>query len=263
MCKRTSDDPLVRHFVEHYRLNLLSMPREHVEPGDLYVRDRAGISAPGALAAFVTAPPELPEPRRRELVSGLKGELSHQVSLRVGLGLLQNFLTALGAVGIVDQLAAAYERSRTTSVRFGFGAATRDSVDSGLLARAIGGATLDRDNAFVNEGNEYYVVGAVVRAGAISVVAEAGREQRVELSGEVLQAISAENAVQARRGATGEITYSGRELAIGVELYEIKERDGRLRMSSVDHALTLRGRPQTPTPALLGGLDGDALIAVR
>jgi hypothetical protein len=263
MCKRSSDDPLVRHFIDEYRLNLLSVPREHAEPGDLYVRDRGGISAPGAIAAFVSPPPALPEPRRGEIVSGLSGRLSHQISVRVGLQLLQNFLIALGAVGIVDKLGAAYEHSRASSVRFRFDGATRDWIDPGLLGRAIGGAAFDRDNAFVEDGNRYYVVAAVVRAGALAVVAEDGREQRVELAADALQAVSAEGAVRVARTDAGEITYSGRELAIGVELYEIGERQGRLRMSSVDEGLKLRGRAQALTPALVGGLDGDALIAVR
>ena len=76
MCKRSDDDPLVRHFVDKYRLNLLSIPRENADPGDLYVHDDRGLAAPGALAGFLTPPPQLPEPRRGETVTGLSGRLA-------------------------------------------------------------------------------------------------------------------------------------------------------------------------------------------
>src|SRR3954447_25077709 len=101
MCKRSDDDPLVRHFVDQYRLNLLSIPRADADPGDLYVRDHHGLAAPGAPAGFVPRAPQLPEPRRGEAVTGLSGKLSRRVSTKLGLGLLEAFLTALGAAGIV------------------------------------------------------------------------------------------------------------------------------------------------------------------
>jgi hypothetical protein len=263
MCKRGDDDPLVQHFIDEYRLNLLAIPREGAEPGDLYVRDRHGIAAPGAIASFVTPPPRLPDARRGEVVAGLTGRISRRVSFKIGLGLLQNFLLALGAAGIVDKLRAGYEQGRTASVRFRFDGATRDAVDPGAIGRAVGACALDRSNAFVAEGNRYYLAAAVVRASSLSVIAEDGRERHVDLDADVLQAVSAQAGVEASRTAQGEVTYSGRPLAIGVEVYELEERDGRLRLATVDEALRLRGRPQALTPALIGGLDGDALIDVR
>jgi hypothetical protein len=42
--KRDTDDPLMRLFLEKYRLNLLSFPRENISVGDVYIIDEKIIS---------------------------------------------------------------------------------------------------------------------------------------------------------------------------------------------------------------------------
>jgi len=42
--KRDIDDPLMRLFLEKYRLNLLSVPRENASVGDVYIIDEKIIS---------------------------------------------------------------------------------------------------------------------------------------------------------------------------------------------------------------------------
>ncbi len=104
MCKRNTTDPLVRYFLDQYRLNLLAVPRERVKPGDLYVEDKRGVTAPGQVGSFLTPPPKLPRPVRDETMADASGQMSRRLSLDVGLRLLQNFLLALGAVGVMDEL---------------------------------------------------------------------------------------------------------------------------------------------------------------
>src|SRR5262245_17580395 len=129
MTKRNTTDPLVRLFLDQYRLNLLSMPRERVRTGDLYVEDANGITASGQVEGFLTPPPELPKPLRGERMGDVSGQISRSISFDVGLGLLQNFLLALGAAGVLDELRAGYEQERARTMRFRFIEATRDSID--------------------------------------------------------------------------------------------------------------------------------------
>jgi hypothetical protein len=265
--RHTTDDPLVRYFLEQYRLNLLTVPREGVKPGDLYVEDDKGITASGRVAGFLTPRPKLPRALRGETMADLSGRVSRSLSLDVGLGLLQNFLLALGAAGVMDKLRAGYEREKTTGLRIRFTDATRDSFDLGALGQALGTSRLDASNALVNEGNRYYLVAGVVRTPSVTLVAEDGSKRRVDLGAGVLQAVDAEVGVSTERAESGEITYTGtKRLAIGVELYELAwdEDAGRLSLGNPDGALAVRGRAGAagPAPAFIGGPEGEALVSL-
>jgi hypothetical protein len=265
--RNTSEDPLVRHFLDEYRLNLLTVPREGVKPGDLYVEDDKGITASGKVAGFLTPTPKLPRAARGETMADVSGHVSRALSLDLGLGLLQNFLLALGAVGVMDELKAGYQREKTTALRFRFTDATRDSYDLGALGRALGGSRLDPSNALVNAGNRYYLVAGVVRTPSVTLVAEDETARRVELGAGVLKAVDAEAGVSAKRAESGEVTYAGRKrLAIGVELYELAwdEDAGRLSLGNPDGALAIRGQPTAsgPAAAFIGGPEGEALVSL-
>lgn len=265
MCKRSDPDPLVRYFVDEYHLNLLATPREHAAPGDLYIQDRNGISAPAQVAGFLDPVPTLDIRPRTEVMAGLAGKVSRQVSFSAGLGLLESFLLALGAGGIVDRVRAGYAAERATSVRFRFDRAQRESMDVGVLARALAPSRLDPTHPLVNRGNRYYLVAAVVRTASLAVVAEDEQARRVDLSAGVLTALDAETDVGIRRSDSGEVTYEGaRQLAIGVEVYDLSydEDSGKLRLTNPSGPLALRGASAAHTPTLIGGADGDALISV-
>ncbi len=54
MCRRNTQDPLIRAFLDTYGLNLLAIPRADAAVGDLYVVTNDSISAPGALSTVLT-----------------------------------------------------------------------------------------------------------------------------------------------------------------------------------------------------------------
>lgn len=269
VCKRTDEDPLVRYFVDEYHLNLLAHPREGAAVGDLYVQDKHGITAPGHIAGLLVPAPALDLRPRTETLAGLGGKLSRRISFTVGVGLLENFLLALGVGGVLSALKLGYTKEGTATVRFRFDRAQRESVDIGLLARSLAKSTFDASSPLVNPGNRYYLVAAVVRTPSLSVVAENAGQQAVEIGAEVLATVNASTGLDARRSSSGEVTFEGeRPLAIGVEVYELlyDEKAGKLRMSNPEGALALRGdKPsgRAAGPAVMGDPDGDALVAVR
>src|SRR4051812_34524527 len=159
MCKRTTRDPLVRTFLDEYGLNLLRIPREGADCGDLYVREGGRVSAPGRLAELLEPKLELPSVQRGETLASLRGQFSDRVDLDAGLGLLQSFFAAVGAGGVVDNVKAGYKRSRGRALRFCFPQATRDSVDPFALGSALIDKRFKERHPFVRPGNEYFVVG--------------------------------------------------------------------------------------------------------
>lgn len=262
MCKRNSDDPLVRMFLDRYKLNLLALPRERAFCGEIYVRQRRRVSSGAALDGLVEPNVTLPPTFEGEQLSALEGELSNSVQFSAGISLLRGFLTAIGAGAILSKLSAHFERGRTAHLRFSFGEVTRDSMNPTGLATALQGRRLVAKNPLVQPNADYFVTAAVVRSPAIGVVAEDERKRRVELGAEALQVAGADTDVALESGANGELTFRGTTpLAIGLELYELRfDEAGKLSMLAQDprdpvHA----GKEAVPDPAFLDP-DGNVLL---
>jgi hypothetical protein len=263
MCKRNTEDPLVRKFLDDYGINLLRIPRERADCGDLYVKNGGVVSPPLDVRELLDPQVKLPRARRGEALADLRGTLSQQFALDLGLGLLDSFLAAMGAAGIVNKLKADVAHKRARGVRFRFRDATRDTIDTGALANAFEGRRFKEASPLVLKGNEYYVVGGVVRTPSISVAVEDEASNGVEVGADVFTAVSATAGVSATRESTGEVTYKGeKRLAIGVELYRLRYDDdeGKLTMRSIADPLRLRGRLSPPPGPVFVGDDDEALI---
>ena len=269
MCKRSTGDPLVRKFLDQYGLNLLPQPRERIACGDVFRRDANGnVSSAFALERVVE--PAITDDVEVELgepLGSLEGTLSQARELTVGLGLLQNFLTALGAAGLVDSLGAEYTRNSTGQLRFEFREAEFDSVDAGELGTALIDRRLDNQHPMVLDGSRYFVVTGVARTASLTVHEERSAGGGAGVDVEALQALSANTQVSVRRDGDTTLTYAGdRRLGFGVQLYELAydKVDGAevLRLKTPTGPLHVRGAlPQEVEPALLG-LDDDAFLAL-
>jgi hypothetical protein len=263
MCKRSTADPLVRLFLDRYHLNLLPVPRERAACGQLYVKRGRAVSAPGDVRELFEPAVELPPVLPDEVLADIAGTLSEKVTVKVGLSLLESFLVALGAAGVVDKVKAGYQRSSASGARFRFADATRDSMDPLSLGTAFLDRRFIRRHAFVAPENRYYIVGAVVRTPSISILVEDQTSNAVDLGAEAMAVLDAEASVSAERLETGEIRYAGgKRLAIGVELYELRFDEGeqRLEMLTPEDVVDLRrGRPVAPSPVFLGE-DDDAML---
>jgi hypothetical protein len=265
MCKRSTDDPLVRKFLDDYGVNLLRIPRENARCGDLYVKNGRAVTAPADPRGLLIDPPaELPPVYPDEKLVDLAGAISKKVSFDVGLGLLDGFLAALGAAGVIDTLEAQLEHAHDGGIRFRFRHATRDSVDPGALGNVFYGRRIDTGHPLITAKSEFYVVGGVVRTRSISITLQDNRSQSIGIGADVLHLLSTHADVTAERENTGEITYSGRKpLAIGVELYALRydAANSRFEMSPAERALALRGRPLPPAPAFPAE-DDEALLDI-
>jgi hypothetical protein len=262
MSKRSKPDPLVRTFIDRYHLNLLPIPRARAACGELYVKRAKGIAAPGDARELLEPRVEFPPVFEGEELAELRGTASTSVDARVGLGLLENFLVALGAAGIVDKLKAGYEQKRVRSVQFRLEDATRDAMDPLSLGTALAGRRFRAGHPWVSPENEYYIVAAVVRTPSLSLAAQDDRSNIVDLDADVLKAVSAEGGIDLHHRREGEITYAGATaLAIGVELYQIRHdaESDQLEMLPVGPIDLSRGREPPPPPSYLGE-DDDIFI---
>jgi hypothetical protein len=226
--RRRTKDPLARMFLQVYHLNVLSMPRENVSCGELYVK-RGKRVAPiaGALNELVEPAVTLPPIHRDEQLAELRGTISDGISVDFGLGLLEGFLGALGvAAGVVGDVSAGYRHHGVRRVRFRFEDATRDSIDP----FAIGSALVDRrfreSHPWIGPGNRYFVSAGVVKARSISISAEDEHSDGVDAAASVAVAVDVDAAIELDRKSERELAFRGaKALAIGVELYDLRYDD--------------------------------------
>ena len=265
MCKRDTTDPLVRMFLDRYKINLLAVPRADAACGQVYVRNGRRVSSGVAITQLVEPQVTLPAPYEGEVLADLAGSLSDGVSVDVGLGLLEGFLGALGAAGVVASVSAGVERSRTASLRFRFTGGTRDSVDAGSLAAVLEGRRLRGANPLVQPGNEYFVTAAVIRTPSLTLLGEDKRRTRVEFGAEVMAAATPKAGVTVESGEAGEVTFRGSTaLAIGLELYELRDggEDGRLSMVPQDPRDPVHAAKDRPPRPAFAAPDDEALLAL-
>jgi hypothetical protein len=145
-------------FLDPYGLNLLSIPREKASVGDLYVDDGRHTSAPGSVEYFLDPPVEIPPPTTNEHMADVAGEISDAVAVSAGLGLLEGFLAALGAGGVISKVRAGYTAKKTESLRFHLDDATRDSVDPMRLGSILAGHHPVPGHPMWSPSNRYYLV---------------------------------------------------------------------------------------------------------
>lgn len=264
MCKRSTDDPLVRTFLDRYSLNLLPLPRAGIECGDLFRRDDAGrISTEFKLSSVVSPPLGELDIDPDEPLAALRGTLSHGRDVEFGLGLLEAFLAALGAAGVLSEVGVHYRRTKGATLAFEFRDATRDSVDPGELGELLIDRRLRDDHPLVLRGSRYYVVSGVARSRSLTVHANNRVTTEAGLKAEAVKAAEGRGTVKVHRESDTTVTYEGdRSLVFGVELYELSPDDATsaLRMLTPDGPLHSRGAgPPKLEPAFLGA-DGDAFL---
>jgi hypothetical protein len=266
MRSAAATDPLLNLFLERYHLNLLSVPRENIDVGELYIHDGTRTAAAGKLAAFLARPFDMPAAIRGESLATLAGTLSNSVEAEVGLGLLDGFLTALGATAALAQAKARWQANGARSLRFKLQEATRDSVDAGRLGLALIDNALAAHHPLVDEHSRYYLVAAVVRSASLTVAFEDEHGKALDLGADLTGMGSAGIGLAIARGASGEVTFAGKKpLALGVELYELLARGERIRMRLPDAALNIRtaGAPGARArPAFIGGEDADVFVNI-
>ncbi|MGD0063176.1 MAG: hypothetical protein ABSB76_07035 [Streptosporangiaceae bacterium] len=266
MCRRDANDVLVRNFLDHYQVNLLSMPGRRVRCGSVYIGESGRYTAPGLLSDIVEPPITLPEPYREERLADLSGTWSGSISVDVGIGLLENFLIALGAAGLIHELKASAQRTNARAIAFRFAQVSRESLTPTTLGNALTGHRLVRSNPWVRAGNRYYAVAAVLSSRSISVQGSDQRGTGIDLGAGIATMADVHAGVEVKRASENELVYSGRDpLAIGVELYELRWDDQRneLTFHTPKGPIPVHGLAdrEPPDPAFLG--EDNLLVSVE
>jgi hypothetical protein len=259
---RKSVDPLLDLLLKKYHLNLLSIPREHAEPGDLYMQDRNSnfVSTPGRITSILTPEVEIPVVKSEQMAD-VSGQVSRDISGKAGLDFLEGFLNKLAGAGIGAKISGAYEKSKESKIIFSFPGAKRDFIDPFLLGSKLIGHTFVTDNPLYSEDNRYYVVAGVAKTNKISIELQGDEKQAVDVNATITEIGNVAGNLKLENNQTAKIIFTGdKDLVFGVELYELEppKDKKKLTMKPSDEAKVLRGSE----PAFIGP-DGDAFISVE
>jgi hypothetical protein len=262
-CRRTTHDPLLRLFIDHYHLHLLTIPRQGSAVGDLYIERGGVVGTPGYIGEILSPGFELPEVRVGERLADITGQITRSVNPKVGAQITEQLLSVLGIPADVG-LAAAISRAR--GARFRFHDVFRDSVDVLALGRVLAQHTLVRGHPAVSDQARFYLATAVLTTRAVSIVME-GRAG-IDLQAKARAAVVGAEASVSVHG-TNEISLSLTvPLAFAVELYELQFNleTGAVQLRKTAVAVRVRGERRTVTrerlvPAQIGGADGDLFLS--
>ncbi len=246
--KNGSNDPLLQVILEKYHLNLLSIPREMVSLGDLYIKDNntRQISSPGNIAYFLLPKFALLEKDKvTETMADISAAISSKIPATIEIQFLEQFLNNLGiSNNIITKLRTCYQSQNVATIRFSFADATRDYVDPIQLGSELTGYKLMKENALYSEGYRYFIVTAVARCSSLRLMAESDNKKAIDIDTEVMGLADASSVISKESSQEGEIVFKGnKRLAFGVELYELlyDTINERLRMKMVDEPSSLRG----------------------
>lgn len=266
MCQRTTPDPLLRKFLYQYGLHLLAIPRAGAEVGDVYIYDGQRTAPAGSLRNLLDPPLEL-SPQRDEPMSDVAGRMTRAVEVKAGLGLLEAFLSAIGASGIVQSVRAGYQRHNVRTLSFAFEHPVRDHIDILELGAALDSRRLRASHAIDPERFRFYVTASTARSRSLSVQARTESHSAVDVSGDVAHVVDVNSKVQVESKVDGTVTYAGEQpLTFGVELYELsRDQDAQvLRLAMPRESLAVRGSlGSRPPRAIIGDPAGDALLTIH
>jgi hypothetical protein len=191
--------------------------------------------------------------------------MTRDIDVEVGLGLLQAFLGAIGAAGIIQTVRVGFQRNNARTLSFAFERPIRDHVDILELGTALDGRRFRPAHAIDPERFRFYVTASTARSSSLSVQARSETGSSVDLGGEVAQTVDVTTKVHVNCAADGTVTYVGEQpLTFGVELYELVHDPNAqaLRLAMPDEPVPVRGLGARPPRAVIGDPAGDVLLTI-
>jgi hypothetical protein len=258
MSRRNTTDPLLRAFLDTYKVNLLAIPRQGVEVGDAYVVTSNGaMSTPGKLKYLLTPAIQMPDIAADETLAAIAGKQTRALNVDVGFDLLEGFFSAIGADAVIGKIKAEYQHKRVSTLRFQLKNATRDSVDAFAFGKALIPCRLNAKQPFVQDGNQYFAVVGVLRSRSVTVSTEDEKSNNVDVGLDVLKsAVGGDGKLDVSQERSEDITYEGPlPLAFGVELVKMhydKDQE-KFFLSGITDPKVVRAGPEEKDRRVLVG----------
>jgi hypothetical protein len=237
-CKRDHADPLLQLLLGTYHLNMLRIPQEGLEVGEMLIEQRKGgpsIRCP-LTEVFTGKLPNLKGPKD-DSITALEDESSGKLKTKAGLSLLDKLLHFIP--GASAKASAAYKQAQHVDIKLKM--LTRETVNFGALSKFLGAAEIKEQQTLFQEGDSLFVITAIVRSSGIQIHSTDATGHAVDAKLGVKSFGEGKLQVDAESKGGGRMLYTGKKaLAIGVELFKIESIGGKFKLRSTNEPVDVR-----------------------
>jgi hypothetical protein len=262
-CKRDYADPLLELLLQKYHLNMLRLPQQGVEVGQVIIQQsEKDLTVRCKLTdVFSGAEPNLNKPE--ETVAPIEDKASGKLKTSAGLNLLDKLLQFVP--GASAKAKAAYDNVHEVEIKLK--GVTRQSVDFQALGKFFKKTGFRQEQMLYSEGDQLFVITSVVRATDLEIKASGSDGAAVDAKLGVKSFGEGAAKVDAKSKGGGKIRYSGKKkLAVGVELFRIDVTDDGIRLRATKQPTNVRAKytPEDQDYAWIGDRkSGKAFIELK
>lgn len=269
-------DPLLELLFKKYQLNLLSLPREKIAIGDIYMYDgnRDRQTAPfGSISSFFTSDFQIP-PSTSEKVTDVSGATSKETIIDAGLKFLEGFLNNLVAGVFGTDIKATLESENVQKLKFQFSETTREYVEPNDFGYKLGGYRVNNKSALFDPKSRYFLVTSVFRSPSIGIDAERINKKVFDVATKIIQSADISSKVSHSTSKEGMIFFKGKtKLGYAIQLFELEyysdTKRVRMKPTKEYYRVLEEGKEQERTrqvlkPAFIGNEEEqDMLIEIE
>jgi hypothetical protein len=249
-----------------YGYNVVRLPRTGIEPLDVFGRDANGIEPLGRLPTIWENAGPVPAAQDGNVAAEIKTVKTAALKASIGVRVLEEILTGLGAS--VPKVDLAYSRKK--SITFSFGGIQIAKVDPFDVGKYLKEGDLQSGNPWVaryffEDDAEAFVITEVLKSDAVTVAAESAAGASVGVDIKALEgAVGGGVSVEPNNAEKSEVTYKGkppRHLTFGFKAFRISYHNGVWKVAGVDpnKGETYLDAEDTPAEGVLLARRGDSV----
>lgn len=207
-----------------YGYNVVRLPRTGIAPLDVLGRDGAKIERLGRLPVIWNSQGQVPTISMGDIAAEIKTVTTATLKTSLGLRILEDILSGLGAA--VPRLEFAYGKKR--SLQFAFDNIRIDKVEPFDVGQYLKQGDLQTGDPWVgryffDDGTDAYIITEILTSDSVSVLASSEDSSDVGVDVPRIQAvIGADLKVEVGASRKSEVTYKGqRHLTFGFKAFQI------------------------------------------
>jgi len=238
LCKRDSDDALLKQLVMNHGINLLVPPRSDIQPGDMIISDESGLARRADyLSVFGIVPKAIV--RDNGVPESLSFNSSSELAADTAANISGSVLSSFGIAAA--KFKAAFSRQSATRVILSLIAPQRTTLfNLDEMIEALREKANDVPEHFGDR--RFFIVTDVFKAKGIRIETLGQSKQRLTASGEIAEEISIGSSLGVSADADGSYAVRAKaHLAFGITVQELELRHGMIQDKAADIVLKVRG----------------------
>ena len=215
--------------------NVIRVPKADIQPLQIFVSER-GILKPLGQLSTILNPGEIPLPsvKQDQVMAGIKGKRTNDLSIGVGISILGNIIGAMGG----SKLGLESKFSKARTIAFEFVDVLEDSIEIAKLDQYLANADVNphsRQLAQLLEADEIFVTTATIKSNKFTI--EVKKKNNVDAGvtvPEIKEVVGGNVEVKTSADAENKIAFEGKvPLGFGFQAVQLIYEDGQYK--TFDH----------------------------